>query len=521
MRVLYVEDENMTRMIMTRHLTAFFGEVVTATNGEEGLNLYQQKDYHLVISDIMMPLMDGLEMIQAIKAINQDQRIVLISAQDDADLLLKAIELEVSSYLIKPVFREKLIQVLYNLVKIINQQQRIQEAEKALQESERRYRTLVDNLPIGIYRKESGPFGSLIMINPALTKMLDYREEELLGLSFQDLLYGEDTHSLASEEFFQEEVCLRKRGGDPLNVVISSQKVKDTSFNVSFYDGTIEDITQRKEAENRLALYMAEIEKKNLALEEANDKIHEDLNKARLIHQQLLPSQFPQVEGVSFAVHYQPAMNIGGDFYNMHLVEEQLLFYLTDVTGHGLDGAILSVFVRETVNSYMNSHQEICPSTLLEYIANHYCQEKFPYDYYICMLIGLYHLEEGLLSLVNAGIQVGPYLATYDHLLNLSFGGPPISGVYGTELLNLTPKSLYLKGGDTLLLTTDGLIEENCRGEMYGEERLKDILFKKRNSSPQQIIDAINMSFEDYCGDLQGKDDITLLILQKDNQIPP
>lgn len=520
LRVLYVEDESMTRMIMTRHLQDFFSQVTTATNGREGLSLYKEGEFHIVLSDILMPVIDGLEMVKQIKEQNREQQIILISAHDDAENLLKAIELEINCYLIKPVYRERLIKALYQIVMSIHQNKKIQEAEKALQESEKRYRTLVDNLPIGVYRKEAGEEGSFVMVNPALARMLGYENgEDLIGRTFKELLCPEVEKSSIPDELLQREVCLTKKEGPPLWALVSSRRVKRTSGGRAFYDGTIEDITHRKEAENRLASYMAEIERKNLALEKAHQKIYEDLNKARLIHQQLLPGSFPQLPGISLAAYYQPAENIGGDFYHMHLLEDQILFYITDVTGHGLDGAILSVFVRETVNSYMNIDHpkiELSPASLLRFISSRYCQENFPYDYFICMLIGIYELKTGLFSYVNAGIQVGPYVATDTDLSSLSRGGPPISAVFGTDLLDFTTLSISLKEGDSILLVTDGVVEESIGGEMYGEDRLTETFFANRKGSPQSILDSITKSLTSFCGNTQIKDDITLFILKRE-----
>lgn len=509
----------MTQKIMLRHLQSFFSQVLTASHGEEGLHLYRENpDVDIVISDISMPVMDGLEMIRFIKAIKKEQRIILISAHGDADNLLEAIELEVNHYLIKPVYRKKLIQTLYRMVRIINQEKKIREAEEALKESEKRYRTLVDNLPLGVYRKEAGLDGPFVMVNPALVQMLGFREEkDLLGLSFRDIL-NEEEDLFCQEVFLQKEVCLVKKGGEPLWALISSRPVSHDTSHPAFYDGTIQDITHRKKAENRLASYMVEIEMKNMALEEANGKIQEDLEKARLIHQQLLPSSFPSVPGISFAAHYQPAENIGGDFYNMHLLGDNLLIYLTDVTGHGLDGAILSVFVRETVNSYMNlqrKEEPISPSSLLKYIATRYCLEKFPHDYFICMLIGLYQEKTGLFSFVNAGMQMGPFLTTTGGLTCIPCSGPPISSVFGVDLLELTPHSVILEEGSTILITTDGLIEEKKGGVMYGEKRLKRVFYENRGGAPAEIISSIKANFTAFCGDHPGRDDITFLVMKR------
>ncbi len=66
----------------------------------------------------------------------------------------------------------------------------------------------------------------------------------------------------------------------------------------------------------RLFILM-EIELKNLKLLEANERIRENIEKARQLHSKFLPRAFPDIEGISFASYYQPAENIGGDYYNI------------------------------------------------------------------------------------------------------------------------------------------------------------------------------------------------------------
>ena len=73
--------------------------------------------------------------------------------------------------------------------------------------------------------------------------------------------------------------------------------------------------------------------------------ISEDVNKAREIHSRFLPETLPQIANFNFAYSYKPAQNIGGDFFNIQKIGQQLLIYLVDVSGHGLDGAILNIFI--------------------------------------------------------------------------------------------------------------------------------------------------------------------------------
>ncbi|KAB2952986.1 EAL domain-containing protein [Heliorestis acidaminivorans] len=132
MSVLYVEDERIIREQMKRLLGKFFADVKIAEDGEKGLAFYQDnpKAYDIVMTDISMPHMDGLEMIKAIKAINSVQHIIVLSAHNDADNLLKAIDLGVDHFMIKPVYREKFLHVIQKAVLRIAREREIKTIEK-------------------------------------------------------------------------------------------------------------------------------------------------------------------------------------------------------------------------------------------------------------------------------------------------------------------------------------------------------------------------------------------------------
>jgi YesN/AraC family two-component response regulator len=108
--VLVVEDEDTTRASLKRMLSFGFPDVVihTAENGRAGLELYRRYLPDLVITDIRMPLMNGIEMAQAIRSESPDAQIIVLSAHSDTDHLVDAAESGVTNYLLKPVDRHRL-----------------------------------------------------------------------------------------------------------------------------------------------------------------------------------------------------------------------------------------------------------------------------------------------------------------------------------------------------------------------------------------------------------------------------
>ncbi|MCP4970794.1 MAG: response regulator transcription factor [Arcobacter sp.] len=118
--MLFVEDEINIAKFIKDALSDYFFSFTIATNGEEGLKKFKKINPDIVITDIMMPKLDGLEMTKKIKNINENIPIVVISAFSDKEKLLKAIDLGITKYFIKPFDPEEVLEYLTFLAKKLN-----------------------------------------------------------------------------------------------------------------------------------------------------------------------------------------------------------------------------------------------------------------------------------------------------------------------------------------------------------------------------------------------------------------
>ena len=150
---------------------------------------------------------------------------------------------------------EKVIGIQVYAVDITN---RIQ-AEKALQESEEKYRTLIDNVNIGVYRNTAGPKGKFIEVNPAIIKMFGYKNrKEFLGINVTDLYQNPEDRKKFNDRMLKdgfvkdEELLLKKKDGTLFFGSVSTVAIKDGKGEVIYYDGVITNITERKQAEKAL-----------------------------------------------------------------------------------------------------------------------------------------------------------------------------------------------------------------------------------------------------------------------------
>ncbi len=102
-RLLYVEDEASIRDEMIEILELDFDTIYVATNGQEGLKMFREFNPDIIISDIQMPIMDGISMSKEILSVDADAKIILTTAFNEQSFLAKAKEIGVLDYINKPV----------------------------------------------------------------------------------------------------------------------------------------------------------------------------------------------------------------------------------------------------------------------------------------------------------------------------------------------------------------------------------------------------------------------------------
>ncbi|MGB6329696.1 MAG: response regulator transcription factor [Halarcobacter sp.] len=120
LKILYVEDEVNISKLLKDALSDYFFSFTVANDGTEGLQKFESVNPDIVITDIMMPNLDGLEMTKEIKKLNEDTPIIVLSAFSDKDKLLKAIDIGITKYFIKPFDPEEVLEYLILLAKKLN-----------------------------------------------------------------------------------------------------------------------------------------------------------------------------------------------------------------------------------------------------------------------------------------------------------------------------------------------------------------------------------------------------------------
>ncbi len=274
--------------------------------------------------------------------------------------------------------------------------------------------------------------------------------------------------------------------------------------------GVSVDITEKKFYEKELI--------------KVSDKLNNEFDKAERLHNYLLPSRLPQIESFKIAAYYKPAYRLGGDFYDFIRIGDQIIFYISDVSGHDLSSSMVNVFIKSAINYFLKSQKfkgdisqgKIDVVELVRFIRNFYEDFNFPVDYFISISLGAIDTKEKNIRICNAGIHCPPILLKEREVMRLEKSGFLITSLkeansdYEETIIDLQP-------GDTFFAYTDGLIEqeiETKNGDYFGEERLLNILQRNKDAPPDKIIETVNNRLKEEKGNIEIKDDLTYIAIK-------
>ncbi|ADO76574.1 PP2C family protein-serine/threonine phosphatase [Halanaerobium praevalens] len=279
--------------------------------------------------------------------------------------------------------------------------------------------------------------------------------------------------------------------------------------------------------EKNLAVKEKQLHKQAQKINSLELDIKTKLEKARNIHRRILPDQLVEPTNYLVVDYYQPAEYIGGDAYNFFKIEhellapffEQYLLYFFDVSGHGIDSTLLAIFINEAIENYFklrhNPGEKISTRELINYIDQQYQKEDFPDDYLVCLFIGVFDRKKNSLNYSCGGFQFPLYLSKPEAKLEkINIGGLPISSALGALTDSRAEKSIKIEANNTLILSTDGLLEENDGTENYNQ-RLERLLAGYSFLPAPFLKDLICLDFYCFTNGKTAADDITILFLER------
>jgi len=173
-KILYAEDEIAVRDSIVKLLEIVFNDIKLADNGQEALEIYKNNHIDLVITDINMPKMNGIELIQEIKKINSDIPTLIISAHSDQKNMINAIKVGIDGFILKPIHAEQFFDSLY---KVTKKAILIKENEKNLMIL-KQYQEITNKSSI---ISKTSPAGVITFVNENFCEISGYSQEELIG----------------------------------------------------------------------------------------------------------------------------------------------------------------------------------------------------------------------------------------------------------------------------------------------------------------------------------------------------
>jgi len=187
LKVLYVEDDENLRLETTKIIERIFEKVDVASDGVEGFNAFTSARYDLVITDIEMPQVDGIEMSRNIRAINKDTPIVVVSAYSNTDYFMDAIAIGIDYYILKPIKMPRLIDTLFAAVKRVT--------DKRIADQFRQ-----QEISMKVEKASQNMLAEITNVSPNPTIVYSNGSITFMNRAFQELFEEEDLKKLVANE---------------------------------------------------------------------------------------------------------------------------------------------------------------------------------------------------------------------------------------------------------------------------------------------------------------------------------
>jgi serine phosphatase RsbU (regulator of sigma subunit) len=252
-----------------------------------------------------------------------------------------------------------------------------------------------------------------------------------------------------------------------------------------------------------------------LMLEEVIEKerMEEELHIARDLQVSMLPLECPQIEGFEIAAFSESAREVGGDFYDfIEIGTDKLGVVIGDVTGKSVSGALVMSASRSIFRMLGEEKLSVSESMIR---ANRRTKKDIKSGMFVALLFAVLDSSSKTLSLCSAG-QTQPVLRS------ASSGAAVLVETKGDSFpLGILEDAAYEETGlslatdDKVVLYTDGVVEAmNAEEEMFGFDRLIEVIKESKNSAAQSLLEEIKGKVNEFAGSTPQHDDITIIVVQ-------
>jgi two-component system, NtrC family, sensor kinase len=261
LRILLIDDNPVDRARIIEELSRGFADlqVQQVSNEREYAGAMEAGVFDLVLCDYLLPWTDGLAIARAIKARWPEMPVLMVTGSGNEEIAIAAIKAGLDDYILKSHRHlARLSTAVRSALERVEQQRRLEDVEA-------RYQAVFDRVPVGLYRATQA--GEFLDVNPALVDMLRYPSRGSLKAARAADLYlhlddwVEWQRRAEQDGVVREyEIPFRRRDGSIAWLRNNARVVRDTAGRVLWYEGSLEDITERKRAEGALAERMRQLE---------------------------------------------------------------------------------------------------------------------------------------------------------------------------------------------------------------------------------------------------------------------
>jgi len=233
--------------------------VIKAENGEKAIELIKKNKFDLIITDLIMGEIDGVDVLKFAKKVNPETRVIILTGVKEMNLTIESIRNKADDYLLKPCEPDELLYRISSCFKELELIRKNNRTEQALIESEKRYRNLVESTQDQIWSIDLK--GKHTFINKAITDILGYEVSEIINKPITSFVHPDDKKKI-HEMFLQsiEKKCgwdnfvnrWVHKDGSFKYIESSSSPVIDTDGNLIGFNGIDRDITDRKKMESEV-----------------------------------------------------------------------------------------------------------------------------------------------------------------------------------------------------------------------------------------------------------------------------
>jgi two-component system NtrC family sensor kinase len=276
-RILLIDDNSIDRARIIQELEREFPALRVRQAGDEGqcAEALRAGEFDLVLLDYLMPWTDGLTILRTVKTRFPDCPVIMVTGSGNEELAVEAIKAGLDDYVLKTPKH------LARLPAAVRASWEHAREHRALEAAESLYRNLFDRVPVGLYR--ASPDGKFLEVNPALVEMLGYPGRDALltadprqfCVPAEDRAHGE---ALPERDGIVQGLVrqFRRRDGSIIWVRDSARAVRDAAGRIVWYEGSLEDITEQRRAEELLASHTAQLETIRTVTEEITRELNLD-----------------------------------------------------------------------------------------------------------------------------------------------------------------------------------------------------------------------------------------------------